>query len=201
MQTDADILLFQQLVSGSKIAFDTLFRKYYQALCRFAYLFTGDKDEAEDAVQTAFITLWEAKSAITITRSLKAYLYQMVRNNVLMQVRKSGTRLQYEQQYVDAQDALIPDENPLTDDEINIMVLKGMAMLPEKCRLIFSLSRYDGLTYEEIAEYLEISPKTVENQMGIAFQKLREFLLPVWKRMLIFFGGMLWLEHLITKLR
>jgi RNA polymerase sigma-70 factor, ECF subfamily len=201
LQTDPDILLYKQLVSGSKVAFDTLFRKYYQALCRFAYLFTGNKGEAEDAVQTAFIALWEAKAAITITRSLKAYLYQMVRNNILMQIRKSNTRLQYEQQYVDEQEIRIQDDQPATDDEINKMVMKGMALLPEKCRMIFSLSRYDGLTYDEIAEYLEISPKTVENQMGIAFQKLREFLLPVWKKMLIFFGGILWLEHLITKLR
>jgi RNA polymerase sigma-70 factor, ECF subfamily len=201
LQTDADILLYQQLVSGSKVAFDTLFRKYYQALCRFAFLFNGNKDEAEDAVQTAFIALWEAKSAITITRSLKAYLYQMVRNNALMQIRKSNTRLQYEQQYVETQEAMIPDDKSFTDEEINNMVMKGMALLPDKCRTIFSLSRYDGLTYDEIAEYLEISPKTVENQMGIAFQKLREFLLPVWEKMLIIFGGILFLEHLITKLR
>jgi len=179
------------MLKGDREAFDSLFRKYYQPLCRFTNFFTQDGDEAEDAVQTAFITLWENKENIHITRSLKAYLYQMSRNNALMLLRKSNTRKQYEQQYLDIHDNDLPSEKNLSDDEINKLVLKGLALLPEKCKLIFSLSRYDGLTYEEIAEYLEISPKTVENQMGIAFQKLREFLLPVWKKMLVFLGGII----------
>ncbi|NJO67985.1 MAG: RNA polymerase sigma-70 factor [Bacteroidetes bacterium] len=181
LNTDPDILLYQQLIQGRKDAFDALFRKYYQTLCRFAYLYTGDRDESEEAVQTAFISLWEGRNSIAITRSLKAYLYQMVRNNALMFLRKVNTRKQYEQQYLDLHADELISERTLSDNEINDLVRKGLNMLPEKCRVIFSLSRYDGLTYEEIAEYLEISPKTVENQMGIAFQKLREYLVPVWK--------------------
>ncbi|NJK95056.1 MAG: RNA polymerase sigma-70 factor [Bacteroidales bacterium] len=188
LNTDPDILLYQQLIQGRKDAFDALFRKYYQTLCRFAYLYTGDRDESEEAVQTAFISLWEGRNSIAITRSLKAYLYQMVRNNALMFLRKVNTRKQYEQQYLDLHADELISERTLSDNEINDLVRKGLNMLPEKCRVIFSLSRYDGLTYEEIAEYLEISPKTVENQMGIAFQKLREYLVPVWKKLLIILG-------------
>lgn len=193
MSGDCDILLFQHMVQGQKDAFDALFRKYYQPLCRFARFFTDNRSDAEEAVQSAFIALWENRQEITISRSLKAYLYQMVRNNALMLLRKENTRKQYEQQYVEIQEIDIPSEKPLTDEEINKFVSKGLSVLPEKCRMIFSLSRYDGLTYDEIAEYLEISPKTVENQMGIAFQKLREFLLPVWKKVLLLLGGLfLW---------
>lgn len=191
MNPDPDILLFQQLVQGSREAFDALFRKYYQPLCRFAHFFTGNADDAEETVQTAFISLWEGKESITVTRSLKAYLYMMVRNNALMLYRKLNTRKQYEQQYLELNNDESSTEKLYTDEEINKLVLKGLALLPEKCRMIFSLSRYDGLTYEEIAEYLELSPKTVENQMGIAFQKLREFLVPVWKKMLLFLGGLI----------
>jgi RNA polymerase sigma-70 factor (ECF subfamily) len=181
------------MVQGQKDAFDALFRKYYQPLCRFARFFSESRSDAEEAVQIAFITLWENRQDISISRSLKAYLYQMVRNNALMLLRKENTRKQYEQQYLDIKEDDLPVEKPLTDEEINKFVSKGLSVLPEKCRMIFTLSRYDGLTYEEIAEYLEISPKTVENQMGIAFQKLREFLIPVWKKVLFFIGGLfLW---------
>ena len=192
MSTDTDILLFECLIQGQKEAFDTLFRKYYQPLCRFANFFTENSSDAEEAVQTAFITLWESREEIRISRSLKAYLYMIVRNNALMLLRKTNTRKQYEQQFVEIQEIDAPSEPLLTDEEINKLVMKGLAALPEKCRMIFSLSRYDGLTYEEIAEYLELSPKTVENQMGIAFQKLREYLQPVWKKLLLFLGVALW---------
>ena len=188
MNNDSDILLFQNIVKGQREAFDALFRRYYQPLCRFASFFINDADDAEESVQMAFITLWENRADIVISRSLKAYMYQMVRNNALMLLRKTTTRKQYEQQFLTIQEADLPIEKGLTDEEINNFVLKGLTVLPEKCRMIFTLSRYDGLTYDEIAEYLGVSPKTVENQMGIAFQKLREFLLPVWKKVLVLLG-------------
>lgn len=190
MDTDKDIFLFQKVIQGHKESFDALFRKYYQPLCRFANLFINDGDEAEEAVQAAFITLWENRSGIKIEKSVKAYLYQIVRNNALMLIRKVNTRKQYEQQFTELQENEIADK-PISDEEINKLVLKGLSVLPDKCRTIFSLSRYDGLTYDEIAEYLEISPKTVENQMGIALQKLREFLTPLWKKMLVILGGLI----------
>ncbi len=188
MNNDSDILLFQNIVKGQREAFDALFRRYYQPLCRFANFFINDADDAEESVQMAFITLWENRADIVISRSLKAYMYQMVRNNALMLLRKTTTRKQYEQQFLTIQEADLPIEKGLTDEEINNFVLKGLTVLPEKCRMIFTLSRYDGLTYDEIAGYLGVSPKTVENQMGIAFQKLREFLLPVWKKVLVLLG-------------
>lgn len=191
MNSDSDILLFQNMVKGQKEAFDALFRRYYQPLCRFAGFFIEDGDDAEEAVQAAFITLWENRKEIFITRSVKAYLYQMVRNNALMLLRKNITRKHYEQEYFQVREADVPGERLLSDEEINKLIVKGLAVLPEKCRMIFSLSRFDGLTYDEIAEYLDISAKTVENQMGIAFQKLREFLLPVWKKMLIILGALI----------
>jgi RNA polymerase sigma-70 factor (ECF subfamily) len=190
LNNDSDILLFQNIIKGQREAFDALFRRYYQPLCRFANFFIDDADDAEEAVQMAFITLWENREEITISRSLKAYLYQMVRNNALMLLRKTTTRKHYEQQYLEIQEADLPNEKTLTDDEINNLVLKALSVLPEKCRMVFTLSRYDGLTYDEIAEYLGVAPKTVENQMGIAFQKLREFLLPVWKKVLVILGAL-----------
>lgn len=173
---------------GSRPAFDSLFRKYYAPLCRFACFFTGNGDDAEEAVQTAFITFWESKGKIAITRSVKAYLYQMVRNNALMHLRKTETRKRYESDFVEKSEQEMPEEKSYTDGDINRMVARGMEILPDRCRTIFALSRFDGLSYEEIATYLDISPKTVENQMGLAFQKLREYLLPAWKKMLLVLG-------------
>jgi RNA polymerase sigma-70 factor (ECF subfamily) len=180
--------LFQNIVAGQKASFDALFKKYYQPLCRFAVFFTGNSGDAEEAVQNTFITVWENCREMNISRSVKAYLYQMTRNNALMMLRKAATRMEYEQGFIELQEIELPSERTLSDDEILTLVKKGLSVLPEKCRNIFALSRFDGLTYEEIAEYLDISPKTVENQMGIAFQKLRDHLAPVWKRMLLLLG-------------
>lgn len=179
LEQSDDIRLFNQLKGGVKTAFDEIFRMYYEPLCRYCFQFVYDKDTTEEIVQEFFVRLWEQRKTIVIEKSFVAYLYVAVKNTALNYLQKNKTRRLYEQTYVDIKTESLKEDKVLLDDEINALVKKGMEQLPEKCRLVFYLSRNEGLSNEEIANYLNISYKTVENQITKAFHKLREALKPM----------------------
>lgn len=183
MDPDKNIILFNQIKKGSKAAFDEFFRMNYKPLCRYCFQFVKDKDTTEEVVQEFFVRLWEQREGIAIQKSLMAYLYVSVKNTALNYLQKKNTRLGYEQAYVDMNLKKEGDENKLSSEEIQALVQQGLESLPEKCRLVFHLSRYEGLTNEEIANYLNLSYKTVENQMTKAFHKLRESLKPIYEKL------------------
>jgi RNA polymerase sigma-70 factor, ECF subfamily len=176
---EKDKILFSQVKQGDRKAFDLLFREYYIQLCRFAYSYMHSQNHSEEVVQNVFIKLWENRQKTNISTSFISYLYTAVKNQALNDLKKDYVRKHYESEYVNGQDDY--DQIEFSDSgnsKIKIALKNATEMLPPKCREIFELSRADGLTYDEIADYLNISEKTVENQMGIAFKKLREILMP-----------------------
>lgn len=168
--------LFHQIKSGDKKAFDLLFLIYYKSLCGFASTFLNDGDEAEDAVQKMFIRLWENRKKLTIPENPKAFLFKSVYFELMKMLRHKTIHANYVSEYV-RNFKLNTEES---DDYSFFLPLlhKAVEKLPEKCRQIFILNKMEGLTQKEIAEYLEISAKTVENQIAIAVSKLREELKP-----------------------
>jgi RNA polymerase sigma-70 factor, ECF subfamily len=173
---DEDKILYDRIRNGDRNSFDSLFQKYYCRLNRFAFSFTKSKELAEEAVQNMFVKLWCQRASLEISTSVAAYLFTAVKNHALNEIKKIGVRTNYESEYLQRNEG---DENvPVNEVIFKKAVQSAVTGLPDKCREIFRLSRNDGLTYEEIAEYLKISKKTVENQMGIAFKKLREILKP-----------------------
>ena len=163
---------FAPIATGDRNAFESLFRLHYRALCAFAIGYVKDPDRAEDLVQDLFFRLWLDREKVQITTSIKAYLYASVRNRCLTEI-KSGGRLVVLNE--DADDR--PQEDVLSEDEHTERIARVQAAieeLPEERRKVFKLSRYEGLKYQEIAERLGISVKTVENQMGKALKTLRE---------------------------
>jgi len=171
----SDKELFKKIIKGNEQAFDALFKRYYSALCRFAVLFAKKEDDAEEIVQFFFVKIWNNRKKIKITSSVKSYLYTSVRNASLNFIQKEKTRDAYEEKYGDHAPEI--SENPIPD-EFNEIYNNAVEKLPERTKEVFILCKNEGLTYSEIAEYLQISAKTVENNMGIAFRKLREFLMP-----------------------
>lgn len=176
--------LFEQIRCRSKNAFDHLFRRYYTSLCRFSYAICLSKEDAEESIQEMFINLWEKAPSLQVDISVKAYLYTSARNYTLNAIQKKQTELRHLNEY-----AGLTEENdsdtPLDDSQISQLIRKGVNTLPEKCREIFILCKQEGLTYDEIAEYLNVSKKTVDNQMGIALRKLREYLHPQLQKILL----------------
>jgi RNA polymerase sigma-70 factor (ECF subfamily) len=159
------------LKQGSEHAFEMLFRKYYQPLCNYAYSFLNDRDEAEEVVQAAFIGVWDKRQLIEIQSSLKAYLYRMVRNSCLNVLKHEKVKQAHAKlQMADGEPAY---EQSMLSSELQGKIHEALKALPEQCRIVFQLSRFEELKYAEIAEQLGISVKTVENQMGKALKIMR----------------------------
>ncbi len=153
--------------------FEELFRSHYKRLCNYAYTLLNDNDESEEAVQQVFIQLWEKRNVMEINFSVQAYLFRAVRNNCLNKIKHQKVKQAYTDEILQ-----LNNESAGThisyQEELKDQIHKAIESLPEQCRLIFKLSRYEELKYSEIAKELNISIKTVENQMGKALKVLRE---------------------------
>jgi len=141
----------------------------YGPLCGFALGFIGDRDEAEELVQETFVKFWEKRDEISIETSIKSYIYSAVRNaclNYLKHIKVRQAHVAEEKHFGEPTEEILQTE---VSENIELAIKK----LPAKCREVFELSRFKGMKYQEIAEYLNISVKTVENQMGKALKVLR----------------------------
>ena len=153
-------------------AFDELVRAHYGRLCNFAYRFVRSRDGAEDVVQEVFARLWQQREQFDVRDPLP-YLYQAVRNRLVTSRRHELVRERW-RAGVDHEGRHAPDaasEVELAD--LRRAVARAIDALPERCRLIFTMSREQDLSYAEIARILDISVKTVETQMGRALKTLR----------------------------
>lgn len=154
--------------------FEDMFKSQYNILCGFANKYLEDLDAAEETVQSIFVKFWESRSTVTITGSLKSYLFTAVKNNCLNQLKHYKIRDDYKEhnkRELDLNETSIGDQ--LETTELEEKIRASIENLPEGRKKIFILSRYEGLKYKEIAEKLNVSIKTVENQMGSAIKKLR----------------------------
>lgn len=184
--------LLEAIREGDETAFEMIFKEYYQALCRYANSFLSDRDEAEEIVQNSFLSIWEKRSSITITTSLKAYLYQTIRNRCLNVIKHEKIK----KQHVEHETVMRVNHHTATSDTVLVNELEqkiyvAMQALPEQCRLVFKLSRFEELKYQEIADQLDISIKTVENQIGKALRIMREQLRDYLPIILLLFNGLL----------
>ena len=184
--------LYVALKEGKETAFEMIFRTYYQPLCKYAYSFLNDKDEAEEVVQASFISIWEKRGELSIQTSLKSYLYRMVRNACLNVIKHEKVKQQHAQvQLAGGEPAQESSSQPVLASELEQKIYESMKRLPEQCRVVFQLSRFEGLKYQEIADQLDISVKTVENQVGKALKIMRTQLKEYLPLFLIFINALM----------
>lgn len=167
--------IIRSIRDGDIHAYEVLFRKYYENLCRWAYQYLTDQDSAEEVVQDLFYHLWRDRSRLNIMISVKSYLYKAVSNNCKMILKTQSRRSAIESEIV-YRSANIQEKpsDVLETSEIREVVNRTLAELPERPATIFRMSRYEGMKYREIAEKLSISVKTVEANMGKALEMFRK---------------------------
>lgn len=175
---------FQLLIFNlRKMEFESEFKRLYRPLCLYSLQYTCSTDEAEEIVQQAFADTWEKLHAGEWIANLKAYLYQAVKNRSIHYATREREEILT---------AEMPDElSDSTDDERIALAERDARLwtaidqLPPERRRIFLLSKRDGLKYQEIAEELHISVRTVENQISKALKSLREKVIRIYT---FFFG-------------
>lgn len=179
---------------GDKRAFRIIFESYYNQLLRFAYRYVYIESAAEGVVQDVFLWIWENRKTWNVEGKLKTYLFRAVKHRAIDHWRWKSTHDKYVEQYAEILNTrwTKPEEvREEKEEEFILAARKAIEELPEKSRLVYKLNRLEGLTYREIAEVLEVSPKTVESHMSKALRILRKQLSNFLHILsfLIFFGN------------
>lgn len=179
MTNPSEEAVLAALNKGEEWALDSLFRAHYAYLCQAVFRVIGDRGLAEDLVQEVFYELWRKRASLRITQSVRAYLKRAAVNRTLNYIRDQ--RL-----LVDDESAMpfdLASTQPgaiqqLEAEELQLKIEAAIEALPDRCRMVFGLSRFEEMSNKEIASHLEISVKTVENQMTKALRLLRAKLSP-----------------------
>ena len=176
-----ELTILNAIKAGDKSAFKQLFNQQYKELLLAAIGILKDENPAKDAVQDVFFQLWKNREKLEITSSLAGYLKRSVINRSLNQIKSRKPFIEATVLSSNKHKGASPLEL-LEAEDLNAVVQKTLAQLPERCRVIFTLRRIEGYSLKEIAEKLEISPKTVENQITKALRILKEAVKPILKK-------------------
>ena len=154
--------------------FNELYRTYYGMLVNFAYSGCRDWELSREVVQHCFVRLWERKDELEINRSIRSYLFTMVKNALIDHYKRQEklTNLSEWNEDTEARSVLSFDEEDIL--AIRYAIKKALNGMKEKRRSIFEMSRFEGLTYSEIASYLGISERAVEDNMAKALEEIRK---------------------------
>jgi RNA polymerase sigma-70 factor (ECF subfamily) len=170
-----------------------LFKSTFKDLCDYAIQYLKDYDSARNIVQEVFVAVWQKKENIDLSKPVRSYLYSAVRNKCLNYLRDhrkfSDFLVETEDLYI--QKSYKPADR-LIENELKQKINDSIEELPERCREVFLLSRYENLKYAEIADRLQISVKTVETQMSKALHHLRSRLKEFLMILIIILTGFLY---------
>jgi RNA polymerase sigma-70 factor (ECF subfamily) len=163
----------ENIKQGNVDLFEQLFKYYYEHLVLFAFRYVKNRQAAEDVVHDVFINIWNNRKKLDFSLNFKSYLYSSVRNQSLKYIKNSNKveKTTLDVVFIPSED--MPD-NIIIKDEFEKAIADAISNLPDRRQEIFCMHRFDNLSYSEIAMALEISVKTVENQMGSALKFLRK---------------------------
>ncbi|MEM8967458.1 MAG: RNA polymerase sigma-70 factor [Bacteroidota bacterium] len=164
-------IAFSSPSPGSSV--EKYFRTYYAPLCQTVYKMVRSSAIAEDIVQDVFLKVWNNRAQLDEQKSVKAYLYRAAINTTLNYLEKTKTHATLDHEYENHPGINNIDES-LAYQETEQRVQAAIAILPPKCKVVFTLSRFEEQSYAEIAQTLNISVKAVEKHMGKALKILRE---------------------------
>jgi RNA polymerase sigma-70 factor (ECF subfamily) len=170
--TDTEIV--DNIRKGDSRCFELLFNQYARHLVRYAATIVKDPDEAEDIVQQLFVSIWAKKEQLEVNTSLKSYLYRSTHNSSLNKLKQQAVKESYATYFTYVSDGVTAGtEAQMEGKETDAAIRQAIEELPEQCRIIFRMSRFEQLKYQQIADQMGLSVKTVENQMGKALKHMR----------------------------
>ena len=172
-QTDDELLILLQ--KGNERAFTAIYERYHKLLYVLAYKYLKDNDTAKDAVQQIFLKLWESRSLFSIHINLRNYLYTMLKNHLLNEIRNNYTAL--EKNYELAQETIEYENeilSKLEEKEMTEQLYRAIDSLPEQKKAVCLYKLKDSLSNQEIAEKMQISIPTVKTHYSQAIKLLRE---------------------------
>jgi RNA polymerase sigma-70 factor (family 1) len=167
--------LVTMLKEGEKSAFDKLFHLFHPRIYHFCRHYNLAREEAEEIVQEVFLKMWLQRSNINVAHNVQSFIYTIAKNLIFNSFRRKIYQKAAYDYHVNQQADIHMEEDIICND-LNMMIDKAINELPRKRRLIFNLSRKEGLSNKEIAAKLNISLKTVESQMRLSLQFLRQVL-------------------------
>lgn len=176
MQTDKknDINQVNEHLNANGNDWDRIYLDNYPALYNYAFTMVNDATLAEEMIHQVFLKILERNEPITIHTSVKSYLYRCVHNECINHMKHQKVKQAWQEHTVNNMKAHTENSpGKLQYQELEQRLRKAINELPEQCRTIFQLSRFEELKYTEIAGQLGISVKTVENQMSKALKRLR----------------------------
>jgi len=164
--------------NDDQAAYKELFMLLYYRLKKFAYSILKSNEEAEELIQDVFLLIWEKRNQLTTIELPRLYFYTTTRNLALTRInqRKKHIRTAPEDWLVNLNSIYFEPEKLFISEETLRKISGAINGLPPRCRLIFKLVKEDGLHYREVAELLDLSIKTIEAQMAIAFRRIGKYM-------------------------
>ena len=171
LTSHTDLDLMQAVKANDQQAYQELFNRYYKYLLVTAYNYVPDQNLVRDFAQDVFLEIWKKRNTLNIN-NVKPYLRRSVINKALNHIKAQKIDFEEDQSNLDSTEKASAQEN-LEFNELQAAINHAIESLPARCRIVFSMRRFDELSLKEIAAKLDISPKTVENQLTKAMKVLR----------------------------
>ena len=169
-------IIFEKLKSGDQQAFKFFFDKYYNSLCNFAKLILFDTMFVEEIVQDVFVEIWERRGSLTITTSVKSYLFTAVKNKSFnWNVKKINNAENLEDSLNDSPNNTLSPLTILVNKELELKINRTIESLPPQAKMAFQLKYIEGLRQKEISHQMKLSENTVEKHLSYARRYLRKF--------------------------
>lgn len=182
----------QQMADGNIAAYRFLFDQHFSDLCNFLLIYLHSKELSEEIALEIFTYIWEKRETLQIKATFKSFLFASAKNKAISHYRKEHKTIFTS---IESSESMMTDissaQHFMENNELREIINSAISKLPEKSRQVYQLAWEENLSHKEIAEQLGITPKTVENHVGIALRKLRESLKPYYKQIF-----MVWLIQL-----
>jgi len=162
---------WQEIQQKDTVSFERYYKSNYRTFFLMSCKYIKDPEQAAEIVNDVFMKLWEDGHLITIESSLKSYIYRAVINRSINALHKSRR-----ESVVNVRLDVLPEDSyqleEMEENELKVRLYTAIENLPDQCRRVFEMSRYEGMKQQEIADRLEISIKTVKNHITIALKQL-----------------------------